>query len=369
MFLFRRRFQRAEGLVRSRSRRAIRPNLEVDGLEERALLSIVVSPTAGLQTSENGGGAVLSVHLSSAPTSNVTISLASDNPNLGTLSTSTLVFTPSNFNRVQSVRVTGQMDDSVTHNTFYHITGMVKTQDPTYKSEAVPTVTIQSLHPRGLAPGVAVTPTSGLKTTKDGGTASFTIKLTEKPKAPVVIPISSSNTKEGVTSVNVVVFTPSNWNTPQSVVVKGLDDGQFGAVSYKVLVGAATSSDPAYKGRKGSDVSVVNQDKTGVDRFDGSYSGSYSGTATFQGIVQNVSGAVAFTVTNGIISVTVPSSGSGALHANGDASFSTSGGLLNGATFTGVFRGGPGKAASASGAWSFVFMGVIGNGGWTASRV
>jgi len=228
-------------------------------------------------------------------------------------------------------------------------------------------VTIQSLHPRGLAPGVAVTPTSGLKTTKDGGTASFTIKLTEKPMALVAIPVSSSNPKEGVTNVTVVQFTPGNWNTPQTVVVKGHDDGHFGPVNYKVMVGAAASSDPAYRGLKGSDVSVVNLDKTGVDRFNGTYTGSYSGTATYQGIVRPVTGAVAFTVSGGKITVTVPANGSGTLATNGDSTFSTAGGELNGATFSGVFIIVPGKGISASGSWSYHFMGVIGNGAWTAS--
>jgi len=346
--------------------RKVRHSLAVDGLESRQLLSsILVSPKAGLQTSENGGSAVISVFLSSAPTQNVTVRLASSNPKLGTLSANAVVFTPANYNKPQSVRITGQMDDQVSHNAYYQITGTSASADPHFSGLVLPAVTIKSIHPRGLAPGVSVSPTSGLSTTKDGGTAQFRVRLTEKPQAPVTIPISSSNTKEGNPSVGFLVFTPANWSAAQTVTVTGVDDGAFGSVKYSIRVGPAQSLDRAYAGKQGATVSLTNKDKTGIDRFNGTYTGSYSGTASYDGFVVPVSGAVSFTVLNGVITVTAPEPGRGTLTAKGDASFGTAGGALNGATFSGVFFAAPGKKPYASGSWSYSLDGAVGQGGWT----
>src|SRR5262245_62493099 len=91
---------------------------QVESLEPRQLLAgIVVTPTAGLQTSENGGAAIVGVYLTSAPSSNVGIIFRSTNPDLGTLSANVLIFTPGSFNKPQYVRITGQMDDRVIRDT------------------------------------------------------------------------------------------------------------------------------------------------------------------------------------------------------------------------------------------------------------
>ena len=72
---------------------------------------ISVSPTSGLKTTEAGGTAHFSVVLDTQPTHNVTIALASNDPSEGLPSTSSLVFTPANWNIPQIVIVTG-VDDA-----------------------------------------------------------------------------------------------------------------------------------------------------------------------------------------------------------------------------------------------------------------
>lgn len=73
-----------------------------------------------IQTSESGDAATFTVTLSSKPSANVTLSLASSNPEFGKIENAennslTLTFTPENWNVPQTVTVTGVEDDG-THN-------------------------------------------------------------------------------------------------------------------------------------------------------------------------------------------------------------------------------------------------------------
>ena len=77
------------------------------------LAGLIVTPTSGLTTSESGGFATFSVALGKAPTANVVISVVSSNTGEGSLSTSSLTFTSTNWNTAQTVTVTGVNDNSV----------------------------------------------------------------------------------------------------------------------------------------------------------------------------------------------------------------------------------------------------------------
>ena len=110
-------------------------------------------------------------------------------------------------------------------------------------------------------PGITVNPTSGLTTTEAGGTAQFTVVLNTQPTANVTIGLSSSDTTEGTVSPSSLTFTPSNWNTPQTVTITGVDDDiDDGNIAYTIVTAAASSSDENYNGLNASDVSVTNID-------------------------------------------------------------------------------------------------------------
>ncbi|MCL4207829.1 MAG: DNRLRE domain-containing protein [Pirellulaceae bacterium] len=110
-------------------------------------------------------------------------------------------------------------------------------------------------------PGITVSPTTGLVTTEAGGTAQFTIVLNAQPTADVTIDLSSSDPTEGAVSPASVVFTPADWNIPQTVIVTGVDDGELdGAVTYTILTTPAVSGDARYQGLDADDVAVLNLD-------------------------------------------------------------------------------------------------------------
>ncbi|TMQ55694.1 MAG: hypothetical protein E6K74_02580 [Candidatus Eisenbacteria bacterium] len=112
-----------------------------------------------------------------------------------------------------------------------------------------------------LAPGISVTPTSGLTTTEGGGTATFTVVLDSQPSANVTIGLSSSDLTEGTVSPASLTFTSGNWNTPQTATLTGVNDFvDDGNVAYTIVTAAATSTDGSFNGMNASDVGVTNTD-------------------------------------------------------------------------------------------------------------
>ncbi|HRX31552.1 MAG TPA: hypothetical protein P5349_06645, partial [Tenuifilaceae bacterium] len=98
-------------------------------------------------------------------------------------------------------------------------------------------------------------------TTEVGGTATFTVVLKTQPTSNVTLPLSSSDATEGTVSPTSLTFTTSNWNTPQTVTVTGVDDYVVdGNVAYSIITGTSSSSDTYYNGINPSDVNLQNID-------------------------------------------------------------------------------------------------------------
>ena len=111
------------------------------------------------------------------------------------------------------------------------------------------------------APGITVSPVSGLVTTEAAGTASFTVVLDTQPTSEVTIGLSSSDPTEGTVAPSSLIFTTANWNSAQTVTVTGVDDALAdGDQPYSILTAPATSADAGYAGLQSADVSVTNTD-------------------------------------------------------------------------------------------------------------
>ncbi len=99
----------------------------------RPSAGITVTPISGLTVTEAGGTAQFSVVLDTAPTANVTIGLTSSDTTEGTVSASTLTFTPANWNIAQTVTVTGVNDSFVDGNVaFSVVTAAASSIDASY---------------------------------------------------------------------------------------------------------------------------------------------------------------------------------------------------------------------------------------------
>ncbi|MES2354813.1 MAG: NosD domain-containing protein [Pseudomonadota bacterium] len=115
--------------------------------------SINVIPTAGLTTTEAGGTTSFGVVLNAAPTSNVTITLASSNTNEGTVSTTTLTFTPFNWNITQTVTLTGVQDFVTDGNAAYQaILNAASSADANYNGLNPSDVSINNIEGSNVAP-------------------------------------------------------------------------------------------------------------------------------------------------------------------------------------------------------------------------
>lgn len=111
---------------------------------------------------------------------------------------------------------------------------------------------------------VVILGAEGLKTSESGATVTFSLVLSKKPSADVILSTitSSKPIEEGnVTSSTTLTFTPTNWDSPQNVTVQGaLDDGDAFDDTYTINLGITASADPDWVGVNGGTVNITNVD-------------------------------------------------------------------------------------------------------------
>lgn len=219
---------------------------------------VSVTPTT-LVTNEAGGSSMFTIVLTAQPSSSVTISLTSSDTTEGTVAPASLTFTPVNWSTPQAVTVTG-VDDMLVDGTVAYtvVTGATVSGTSAFNGIAVADVDVTNTD--NDTAGVTVSTTSGLLTNEAGGTATTTIVLTAGPVANVTISLTSSNTSEGTVSPATLTFTSSNWNTPQTVTLTGVNDDIInGDAAYTIVTSATSSTDASYNGLAVADISATNK--------------------------------------------------------------------------------------------------------------
>ena len=96
-------------------------DVEVTNMDDDGAAMIIVNPTAGLVTDEDGGSDSFTVVLGTQPLGDVTITLASDNTDEGVTDVTSLTFTPANYDTAQTVTVTGQPDFIIDGDVVYNV--------------------------------------------------------------------------------------------------------------------------------------------------------------------------------------------------------------------------------------------------------
>lgn len=223
---------------------------------------LTLTPTAGLTTGEDLTGATFTVQLKSRPSASVVVDVTSSRVAEGVPTPSRLTFNEKNWNAAQVVAVMGVNDDVADGSQQYVVNVTPNTTD-TKDSQylAVLPGDVMLTNTDDDTAGVKVNPLSGLQTTEAGGTATFTIRLNSKPSADVSIDLSSSNKAEGTVSPSKVTFTTDNWNSLQTVTVKGVDDSmQDGSPFYRVNTNNTVSTDAGYSNLEVDNVQVQNLD-------------------------------------------------------------------------------------------------------------
>ncbi|MCF6263131.1 MAG: hypothetical protein L3J24_06040 [Xanthomonadales bacterium] len=226
------------------------------------LLSVAVTPTSGLITTEAGGTDTFSVVLDQdPPLDNVTIALTSSDPDEGTVNPASLTFTPGNYDVPQTVTVTG-VDDAIDDGDqgYIVVTGATMSPgDPEF--DGIDPADVAVSNTDNDSAGITVTPTSGLTTTEAGGSANFSVVLDSEPLSDVSVALASSDDTEGMADAATLAFTAANWDTPQTVTVTGVDDAVVdGDQAYSITTAPAVSGDGSYSGFDAADVPLSNTD-------------------------------------------------------------------------------------------------------------
>jgi hypothetical protein len=227
---------------------------------------ITVNPISGLTTTEIGGTATFEIWLSEAPTVDVTIGLSSSDTGEGTVAPASVSFNSTNFLDHQTVTITGVNDAVDDGNIAYTIvTAPAVSGDSNYneKNAADVSVTNTDDDTAGVTVG-----TISRHTSEALLTANFTLVLNSQPTAAVTIPLESDDPSEGTITVASVIFTTVNWNVAQYVTVTGVNDFVAdGDITYYIITGNATSTDPKYGAPASinpANVTVVNDDNDTV---------------------------------------------------------------------------------------------------------
>jgi hypothetical protein len=229
-------------------------------------LTNIDNDTAGItvgepdgDTGENGDQATFTVVLNSEPTADVTLNLASSDPDEGTAAPSTLTFTTANWAAPQAVTATGQDDDIADGNQRYEIVfEAAVSDDEGYAGIELDAVELDNVDDDTA--GITVSAISG-DTGENGDQATFTVVLNSEPFNDVTLNFDSNDAGEGTVDNSSLTFTSANWNAPQTVTVTGQDDDLAdGDQPYAIAFSATTSDDAAYTTLTPANVDVTNND-------------------------------------------------------------------------------------------------------------
>jgi hypothetical protein len=234
--------------------------------------------TTSLATREDGPNVSFTVVLTSPPTTEVDVELTSNDSTEGKLlepgstyqsAWALLTFTPQNWSVPQTVQLVPLHDTTPPEGatTVYTITATALSWgDTTYLS--VPPRDITVTNSNIDIPGITVSKTTGA-TSEAMTSDTFTVVLNTAPGGTVSIPVTSTDTTEGLLNITggglpgpskALTFTTYNWNVPQTVTIYGqndlIDDGNQ---TYAVTVGPATG-DAGYAALPQQTVTVTNSD-------------------------------------------------------------------------------------------------------------
>ena len=229
--------------------------------------SLIVSPTS-FSKREDADNASLEVSLTGTPSSEVYLDFINiDNTEIA-VSSSTLTFTPLNWNVTQTITIDPQLDFIVDGNQNFNLGLSVNTTSTLNCYNNLLDVSISTEIIDIDQVGFTIVPIDNL-TDESGDEGSFSIVMNSKPSDFVELVLTSSDLTEGSVQAT-VTFSPLNWNIPQLITVTGLPDPvpiQDGAINYQIITGAVSSTDANYSAIDPTtidDVAMINQDLDGV---------------------------------------------------------------------------------------------------------
>ena len=196
---------------------------------------------AALDVAEGSMG-TYQVRLDTKPGADVTVTPASGDTDVATVSPPTLTFTPTDWNTAQEVTVTGAEDDDGVDEEVT-ITHTAESTDTEYAGITIGSVvvSVEDDDPFG------VTVTEAALDVVEGATGTYQVRLDTKPGADVTVTPASGDTDVATVSPPTLTFTPTDWNTAQEVTVTGAEDDD-GVDEEVTITHTAESTDTEYAG-------------------------------------------------------------------------------------------------------------------------
>ncbi len=205
---------------------------------------IFLIPSTGLITAP-GSAATFQAIMNQPPTDTVTVNFtSSDTLHGGTISPSSVTFSPANWSTQQVVAVTGVDDGILDGNIAYQITASAAvSSDPNYNGYNAGSVSV--VNQENDVAGVNVSCGTSISV-PEGSSTSFTVVLTAQPVSNVTIAYTSGDTTAGTVSPATLTFTPANWNVPQTVAVTGVANPALSGNANFILSAVISSSNYGY---------------------------------------------------------------------------------------------------------------------------
>jgi len=220
----------------------------------------VVAAASGSQTYESGQSLItVSVLLGTEPSETVTISAVCSDGTEASVTPSSVDFDSANYDKAQTFTVSGLKDYMVDGTIDYTLTLSTVTSATEYSSLSDSVFSFANVDEDEA--GLVVSESS-VSVDESGSTDSFTVKLSSKPSEDVVVTSSSSDSTEGsVPSGSPLTFTSTDWNTTQTVTVRGVDDDLVdGESTFSINIAAVSSDDNYNDGNVDTSVAAYNQD-------------------------------------------------------------------------------------------------------------
>ena len=171
---------------------------------------------------EEGSTASYAVELDTIPNGNVTVTPTSGDA--AVMVSAALIFTSTNWDSAQMVTVTAVDDDDASDpRSSFTVTHTVSGGDYGSVTANSVEVTVRD----DDESGVTVTPSDGILTVNEGSTATYTVELDTEPSGNVKVILNSGDNDAvtvSVSSGDTLTFTPTNWNTAQTVTVTSVDN-------------------------------------------------------------------------------------------------------------------------------------------------
>ncbi|MEG4990191.1 DUF4347 domain-containing protein, partial [Microcoleus sp. BR0-C5] len=210
-----------------------------------------ILPISG-DTSESGDQATFDIRLTSQPSADVIIGLASNNTAEGTVLPANLTFNSTNWNVYQTATIIGVEDAVADGDIPYQIITTATSTDTNYNTLDPAEVNVTNTD--NDSPGVTLTQSAGSTEVTEGGiTNSYTLQLNTLPIGNVQITVTADAQAEvsldgtNFAATQTLTFTNVDGQTPQAVIVRAVDDtlaenNHIGALTHAIT----NSTDPNY---------------------------------------------------------------------------------------------------------------------------